>query len=91
MECHRRAAVKFIGRQEKEVQERLAPGGQGLFAISPQGDIKKLKGQDGLYRLRIRTYRVLVRIDHEERIIYIEAIGSRGDVYEHLFEFFHFF
>ncbi|KAF6509620.1 transposon site-specific recombinase [Geobacillus stearothermophilus] len=40
-----------------------------------------MKGQDGLYRLRIGTYRVLFRIDHDERIIYIEAIGNRGDVY----------
>ncbi|OKO96030.1 RelE/StbE replicon stabilization toxin [Geobacillus proteiniphilus] len=54
---------------------------QGLLAIPPQGDIKKLKGQDGLYRMRIGTYRVLFRIDHDERIIYIEAIGNRGDVY----------
>ncbi|ESU72927.1 plasmid stabilization system [Geobacillus kaustophilus GBlys] len=59
----------------------MASGLQGLLAIPPQGDIKKLKGQDGLYRLRIGTYRVLFRIDHDERIIYIEAIGNRGDVY----------
>ncbi|ADI28057.1 type II toxin-antitoxin system RelE/ParE family toxin [Geobacillus sp. C56-T3] len=78
---YRKAAVKFIARQEKEVQERLASGLQGLLAIPPQGDIKKLKGQDGLYRLRVGTYRVLFRIDHDERIIYIEAIGNRGDVY----------
>ncbi|MCG6795757.1 type II toxin-antitoxin system RelE/ParE family toxin [Geobacillus sp. YHL] len=78
---YRRAAVKFIARQDKDVQERLAFGLQGLLAIPPQGDIKKLKGQDGLYRLRVGTYRVLFRIDHEERIIYIEAIGNRGDVY----------
>ncbi|KDE46740.1 type II toxin-antitoxin system RelE/ParE family toxin [Geobacillus sp. CAMR5420] len=78
---YRKAAVKFIARQDKDVQERLAFGLQGLLAIPPQGDIKKLKGQDGLYRLRIGTYRVLFRIDHEERIIYIEAIGNRGDVY----------
>ncbi|AEV20782.1 MULTISPECIES: type II toxin-antitoxin system RelE family toxin [Geobacillus] len=78
---YRKAAVKFIARQDKDVQERFAFGLQGLLAIPPQGDIKKLKGQDGLYRLRVGTYRVLFRIDHEERIIYIEAIGNRGDVY----------
>ncbi|MGG1559678.1 MULTISPECIES: type II toxin-antitoxin system RelE family toxin [Geobacillus] len=78
---YRKAAVKFIARQDKDVQERLAFGLQGLLAIPPQGDIKKLKGQDGLYRLRVGTYRVLFRIDHDERIIYIEAIGNRGDVY----------
>ncbi|AMQ21706.1 type II toxin-antitoxin system RelE family toxin [Geobacillus sp. JS12] len=68
---YRKAAVKFIARQDKDVQERFAFGLQGLLAIPPQGDIKKLKGQDGLYRLRVGTYRVLFRIDHEERIIYI--------------------
>lgn len=40
-----------------------------------------MRGQQGLYRLRVVTYRILFRIDHHEQMIYIEAIGNRGDVY----------
>jgi len=36
-----------------------------------------MRGQQGLYRLRVGTYRILFRIDHHEQIIYIEL--HRGD------------
>ena len=45
-------------------------------------DIKKLihKGPYVYYRLRIRTYRALFRMD--DRSIYVEDIGPRGDIYK---------
>ncbi|MED0675269.1 type II toxin-antitoxin system RelE/ParE family toxin [Aneurinibacillus thermoaerophilus] len=79
---YHKEAVKFIAKQEKAIQERIAIGLKGLLEIPPQGDIKNMKGHVGLYRLRIGTYRVLFRIDHNEQIIYIEAIGNRGDIYK---------
>ncbi|MBB4073726.1 mRNA-degrading endonuclease RelE of RelBE toxin-antitoxin system [Anoxybacillus voinovskiensis] len=69
---YRKEAVKFLAKQEKVAQERIALGLQGLLDVPPQGDIKKMKGQQGLYRLRIGTYRILFRLDHQERIIYPE-------------------
>lgn len=78
---YRKEAVKFLAKQEKEVQERIAIALKGLLHIPPQGDIKKMRGHQGLYRLRVGTYRILFRIDHHEQMIYIEAIGNRGDVY----------
>lgn len=42
-------------------------------------DIKKMKGMDNLYRLRVNDYRVLYTPTYD--IIMIEKIGSRGDVY----------
>lgn len=44
-----------------------------------EGDIKKMKGIDNLYRLRVNDYRVLYTPTYD--IIFIEKIGSRGDVY----------
>ncbi|WP_286883351.1 type II toxin-antitoxin system RelE family toxin [Aneurinibacillus sp. UBA3580] len=79
---YRKEALKFIAKQEKAVQERMALGLKGLLEIPPQGDIKTMKGHTGLYRLRVGTYRVLFRIEHEEKIVYIEAIGNRGDIYK---------
>jgi mRNA interferase RelE/StbE len=79
---YHKEAVKFIAKQEKAIQERIALGLKGIAGSPPQGDIKTMKGYDGVYRLRIGTFRVLFRIDHKEQIIYIEAIGSRGDVYK---------
>jgi len=79
---YHRDAVKFISKQEKAVQERIAQGLKGLIAIPPQGDIKPMKGYQGLYRLRIGTCRVLFEIQHNEKFMYIRAINFRGGIYK---------
>ena len=74
--------LKFLAKQEAAVQERIAKGLIGLLTIPPRGDIKLLKGSQGLYRLRIGTYRILFEINHTEEIVYIQAIDSRGGIYK---------
>lgn len=75
-------AIRYLAKQEVLVQERIAKGLAGLLTIPPEGDIKLLKGQQGLYRLRIGTYRILFEISRTEKIIYIQAIDSRGGIYK---------
>ena len=73
-------AEKFIRKQEKKEQERL------LNAISklPEGtDTKKLKGSE-LFRVRVGNYRVLYTIDEGIKVITIENIDNRGDVYKRI-------
>lgn len=79
---YHRDTVKFIAKQDKAVQERIANGLKGLLSIPPRGDIKPMKGYQGLYRLRIGNYRVLFEIQHDEKVIYIQAIASRGEIYK---------
>ena len=78
---YHRDTVKFIARQDKAIQKRIAQGLKGLLAIPPHGDIKPIKGNQGLYRLRIGTCRVLFEIQHNEKIVYIQAIDYRGGIY----------
>ena len=47
---YRKEAVKYIAKQEKAVQERIAQGLRGLLNNPPTGDIKQMKGYIGLYR-----------------------------------------
>ena len=75
-------ALKFLAKQEVANQERIAKGLTGLLIIPPRGDIKLLKGQQGLYRLRVGTCRILFEISHTEKIVYIQAIDSRGGIYK---------
>jgi mRNA interferase RelE/StbE len=73
-----KAAIKFLKKQDKNTQQRL------LTAINqlPEGkDIKHLKGCN-LYRVRVGTIRILYSIDEGIKIITIENIGNRGDVYK---------
>lgn len=75
-------AVKFLAKQEKAVQERIALGLQGLLEVPPIGDIKPMKGYIGLYRLRVGAYRILFEVARNEMIVYIRAIDSRGGIYK---------
>lgn len=79
---YHKSALKFLAKQGKTVQDRISIGLRGIQEIPPEGDISSMKGHEGLYRLRVGTFRVLFRIDHIEKEIYIEAIGSRGDIYK---------
>lgn len=79
---YHKAAVKFIAKMDKTSQVRITAGLKGLLSSPPEGDIKKLKGYTDLYRLRIGSYRVIFSINHQKQIIYIEAVGNRGDIYK---------
>ncbi|QQK77867.1 type II toxin-antitoxin system RelE/ParE family toxin [Salicibibacter cibarius] len=79
---YHKTAVKFIAKLDKTSQERIATGLKGLSSIPPQGDIKKLKGHSDLYRLRIGGFRVIFNIDHQEHVVFIQAVGNRGDIYK---------
>ncbi len=41
-----------------------------------------MKGYIGLYRLRIGTLRILFEVNHDEKVVYIRAIDSRGGIYK---------
>lgn len=79
---YHKSAVKFIAKLDKTSQERIATGLKGLLSSPAEGDIKRLKGYTDLYRLRIGSFRVIFNIDHQRQIVYIEAIGNRGDIYK---------
>lgn len=79
---YHKSAIKFLSKQDKSSQARIASALEGLLSTPPIGDIKPLKGYSGLYRLRIGNYRVIFNIDNKEKSIYIQAIGNRGDIYK---------
>ena len=53
----------------------------GADPDSPNLDIKKLQGEP-YFRLRVGQWRIIFDRDNEIRIISIEKIKSRGDVYK---------
>lgn len=46
--------------------------------------VKKLKGANELYRIRIGDYRVVYKIRNEILVVIVIKIGHRSDVYRHL-------
>lgn len=68
---------KFIRKQDKITQTRIVKAVYDL----PEGDIKRLKGYENFFRLRIGDIRVIFeKQDEEYRIILID-IGNRGQIY----------
>ena len=71
-----RQAAKQIEALEKATKERIKRGIDNL----PNGDIKKLKGYNFTYRLRVGEYRIIYSFS-EEAII-IKAVLPRGSAYK---------
>lgn len=69
---------KFIKKQDKDTQKRLI---KAIIEL-PEGDIKKLKGMDEVYRLRVGDFRVLFERNDSELIIVVIEIGNRGQIYK---------
>lgn len=68
-------AYKYLKRLHKPKRDQIIAAIERI----PEGDIKKMRGVDNLFRLRVSDYRVLFTPEHD--IIKIEKIGSRGDIY----------
>ncbi len=49
----------------------------------PQG-IKKLSGEEDMYRLRVGDYRIIFQIREKSLLVLIVRIGHRSDVYRGL-------
>ncbi len=45
-----------------------------------EGDIKRLKGHDNLYRYKIAHFRILFSIDAEGNIIIVSTINTRTNI-----------
>ena len=79
-----RKAARFYRRTDLPTTRRLNNVFDRL-AENPfhQHNIKLLSGElQGSYRLRIGNIRIIYSVDNTLKIVYIEVIGFRGDVYK---------
>jgi len=75
-------AVKQLREIDRQTQERIKKAVQGIRTIPPTGDIKKLKGLTGRYRLRVGKFRVIFLIDTNIRKVYVSEILPRKEAYK---------
>lgn len=71
-------AQKFIDKQDKVQRLRLY---KAIYNL-PNGDVKKLSGNNEDYRLRVGDYRVIYTINDNELIILITKVANRGQAYK---------
>ena len=73
-----KAAIKFIKKQNSKMQKLVL---SAILKLPNGTDIKRLQGHD-LYRMRVGNIRVIYSIDNSVKIINIENIDNRGDIYK---------
>ena len=73
--------IKQLKLYDSKLQKQIVEAIKNI----PVGDIIKLHGVNTIppsYRLRVRKYRILFRMDKEKEILFIDKIDSRGDIYK---------
>jgi mRNA interferase RelE/StbE len=75
------AAKKYLKKLTPDNQKRIINALRSLLNETSLADLKPLKGRDEV-RLRVGDYRVILKIDAENKQIVVTKIGARGDVYK---------
>ena len=79
-----KSATKYYARLDSKSKERV---NKAIAEIANKPfdstKVKRLKGRlEGKYRYAVANLRIIYSVDEEEKTIYIEAIGPRGDIYK---------
>jgi len=77
------SALKEFQSLPQKIQQKVLDAVQ-LLALNPYTDllqIKRLKGADALYRVRIQDYRVIYYIENQQVKIVIIKVAHRKEVY----------
>ncbi|WP_414622388.1 type II toxin-antitoxin system RelE family toxin [Calothrix sp. CCY 0018] len=77
-----KSASKQIKKLSSELQERIQNKIDEL-AIEPRPDkVKKLKGRENGYRIRVGDYRILYDIFDDVLLISVVEVGHRSNIYK---------
>ena len=76
-------ALKGLKEMPKEYRERILRLLRRLEEdpLPEEYDVKKLRGFENAFRIRIGKYRVVYKVDWRERKVYVVFIGHRGKAY----------
>jgi mRNA interferase RelE/StbE len=80
----KKSAAKELQTLPQKIQQKILDAIQ-LLSLNPYTEllqIKKMKGAESLYRVRIQDYRVIYLIEKQVIKITIIKIGHRKEVYE---------
>ena len=75
------AAVRDLGALERRNLVRVARRIDGLADNPRPPGVEKLKGAEGLWRVRVGDYRVIYTVRDEVLLVLVIRIGHRREVY----------
>jgi mRNA interferase RelE/StbE len=74
-------AQRYYDRLPADLAARLDRAFTRLCENPFAGDVKRLQGYEGSYRLRVGDLRILFTVNLEARVIEVAAILPRGQAY----------
>ena len=73
---------RFLRNCDKHIIERIIEKTESTLLVNPvPHDAKTIVGEHGVFRIRIGDFRVLYRINYEQKIIIVVKIDKRERVY----------
>ena len=76
------AALKALQEIPTKDRERIRSKIDGLAENPRPPGVKRLKGDEGYYRIRSGDYRILYLIVEAKLLVLVVKIGNRRDVYK---------
>lgn len=74
-------AEKDLVGLDKKTQRQIRVALDRLLSYPQAVDLKKLKGGQDMWRLRVGDWRIILRLDREQGILYVLRIRHRRDAY----------
>jgi mRNA interferase RelE/StbE len=77
-----RSAVKDLRKIPEPFHDKIIQALQALGEEPRPAGSKKLRARSGLYRIRIGMYRVVYDVSDKIKLVLVERIADRKDVYK---------
>ena len=74
-------AERQLSKLDPDTQASIGAAIDDLAVDPRPAGVKKLKGEETVYRIRVRDYRILYEIQDDELLILVIKIGHRREVY----------
>jgi mRNA interferase RelE/StbE len=78
----KKKAMRFIRKQTQKQQKRILAA---IYGLPLNGDVKKMKGEESLYRLRVGDYRLIFEMNQKTNtvtLICVTDADNRGQIYK---------
>ncbi|TXD32083.1 type II toxin-antitoxin system RelE/ParE family toxin [Lujinxingia vulgaris] len=75
------AAARSLRKLDPHIQRRLVPAIEALADDPRPHGVKKLKGHEDLWRIRVGDYRIIYEIEDAKLIIYVLHVANRKNAY----------
>jgi len=76
------SAGKFFAKLPRDLQERIRDRIDALGTNPRPPGVKKLEGEENVWRIRVGDFRILYEVNDKDRLVSVDRIGHRGDVYK---------